>query len=209
MALASARRFFLTCVPPMPQLVVLLDGVELQRRTLPPGRTRLGRRTGNEIVIDDPTVSGEHAVLTVENGQLWLEDLHSSNGSYINGRAVRRERIEAADQVELGRVRLRFEALPGETGAGPAPAGRAWLQVTRGPAAGRRLPLDKPRVSIGHPGLGSAVLELDAEGGHCLRALGGARPSLNGQPLGETPPRLRHGDEIELAGSGLRYERGA
>lgn len=184
----------------MLQLVILIDGAEVLRRPLAEGRYRLGRGPHNPIVIDDPTVSLDHAALRVEAGQLWLEDLQSSNGSLVNGRAVRCQRLDPADQVQLGRAVLRFEAAP-------APAAPAWLQVTHGPAAGRRLALDKPQVAIGHPGLGRAALEAGPDGRHRLRPQGGEAPRLNGLPLEGLSPPLRHGDEIELAGSRLRYER--
>ncbi|WP_413857626.1 FHA domain-containing protein [Candidatus Aalborgicola defluviihabitans] len=51
-------------------------------------KTTLGRRPYNDIVIDNLAVSGEHAVLQMTGGEVFLEDLNSTNGTYLNGKAV-------------------------------------------------------------------------------------------------------------------------
>jgi hypothetical protein len=72
--------------------------------------TPLGRDVNNAIVIDDPFASAEHAVLTYRGRSWFLEDLGSTNGSYINGDRV--EGVSAlgfGDEVQIGQVRMRLE----------------------------------------------------------------------------------------------------
>ena len=72
--------------------------------------TTIGRDVNNTIVLDDVFVSGEHAVLTFRGRGWFLEDLGSTNGSYLNGEPV--TAIEAAsigDEITIGGVRLRLE----------------------------------------------------------------------------------------------------
>lgn len=85
------------------------------------GRAVLGAQTGAIIgrdpsgsshVIVDPSVSREHARLSVEGGELCVEDLGSTNATYINGRRLdsgERARVTDGDELELGSVRLRVE----------------------------------------------------------------------------------------------------
>jgi FHA domain len=72
--------------------------------------TSLGRDVNNSIVVDDPFASAEHAILTFRGRGWYVEDLESTNGTYVNG-----TRIEAVapltfgDEVQIGQVRLRLE----------------------------------------------------------------------------------------------------
>ena len=72
--------------------------------------TPLGRDVNNAIVIDDPFASAEHAVLTYRGRSWYLEDLGSTNGSYVNGQPV--EGVAAlgyGDELQIGQVRFRLE----------------------------------------------------------------------------------------------------
>lgn len=72
--------------------------------------TALGRDVNNAIVIDDPFASAEHAVLTYRGRSWYLEDLGSTNGSYVNGRKVEGVApVGFGDEVQIGQVRMRLE----------------------------------------------------------------------------------------------------
>jgi hypothetical protein len=70
----------------------------------------LGRDPGNEIVVNDEAVSARHAMVTFSDGDWWVEDAGSTNGTIVNGTKIwQRERIHFGDELELGRVALRLE----------------------------------------------------------------------------------------------------
>lgn len=72
--------------------------------------TTLGRDVNNAIVVDDPFVSGEHAVLTYRGRNWYVEDLASTNGTFVNGSAVEGVApIAFGSELQLGEVRLRLD----------------------------------------------------------------------------------------------------
>jgi hypothetical protein len=72
--------------------------------------TPIGRDVNNAIVVEDPFASAEHAVLTFRGRSWYLEDLGSTNGTYINGRPVAGVApIGFGDELQIGEVRMRLE----------------------------------------------------------------------------------------------------
>ncbi len=72
--------------------------------------TTLGRDVNNAIVVEDPFASADHAVLTYRGRSWYVEDLGSTNGTFINGRAVASVApLGFGDEVSIGQVRLRLE----------------------------------------------------------------------------------------------------
>ncbi|HKZ86573.1 MAG TPA: FHA domain-containing protein [Anaerolineae bacterium] len=63
----------------------------------------LGREAGNDIIINDPQISRHHARLTLQGGSYVLEDLGSTNGSFVNGRRITGPTaLSPGDMVGLG-----------------------------------------------------------------------------------------------------------
>jgi hypothetical protein len=95
----SARR-----LPPIQ--VSLADGS--QRRFSTP-EVVIGRDLACEMLLDDPTVSNRHARLSYHHGQWWLEDLHSTNGTFLNGEAVASPLVVTSGDIVLcGQVELQL-----------------------------------------------------------------------------------------------------
>jgi hypothetical protein len=74
------------------------------------GRTRLGRDSDNHVVLDDERVSLHHALITVRDGVYWLEDLGSTNGTFVGDdkRVMAAHPLVDGEQVRLGGVELVF-----------------------------------------------------------------------------------------------------
>lgn len=66
----------------------------------------IGRRSDNDVSIPNLSISGSHAKICLEDGQAFLEDLSSTNGSYVNGEVVKRRTIQSGDDIILGKIRL-------------------------------------------------------------------------------------------------------
>ncbi len=92
----------------MGKLVVSLDGVVIKEVQLTKDKTSLGRRPYNDIVIDNLAVSGEHAVLQMIGNDVFIEDLNSTNGTYINGKAVKKQLLQHNDTVEIGKYKIKY-----------------------------------------------------------------------------------------------------
>ena len=105
----------------MPKMVVSIDGVVIKEVQLVKERTTLGRRPYNDLVIDNLAISGEHAAFVLDGGLTWVEDLNSTNGTYVNGKAVRRQALNHGDLVELGKYQIRYLGEAGAASAAPAP----------------------------------------------------------------------------------------
>jgi len=215
----------------MGKLVVSLDNVVIKEFQIAKERTTLGRRPYNDIVIDNLAVSGEHAVLTAAGQEVFIEDLNSTNGTYINGKAVKKQLLSNNDVVEVGKYRIKFLAdeaedyektmilrpgafgrTPGTTGGLPlpgaaAPTGPASIKVLNGGAAGREVMLSKVVTTVGKPGVQVASVT-KRPGGYVLAHVEGSRrPQVNGQPVGEEAVPLKHGDVIDLAGTQMQFQQ--
>ena len=212
----------------MGKLVVSLDNVVIKEFQITKERTTLGRRPYNDIVIDNLAVSGEHAVLTAAQNDVFIEDLNSTNGTYINGKAVKKQLLSNNDVVEVGKYRIKFLAedaedyektmilrpgafgrAPGTIGmpppAVPVAMGPASIKVLNGGAAGREVLLTKVVTTVGKPGVQVASVT-KRPGGYVLSHVEGSRrPSVNGQPVGEESISLKHGDIIDLAGTQMQF----
>lgn len=72
--------------------------------------TSLGRDAGNDVVLNDEAASAKHAVVSFSDGEWWIEDAGSTNGTVVNGTKIwQRERLHYGDEVQVGRIGLRLE----------------------------------------------------------------------------------------------------
>ncbi|MBL0087283.1 MAG: FHA domain-containing protein [Ideonella sp.] len=222
----------------MGKLVVSLDGVVIKEVQITKDKTTLGRRPYNDIVIDNLAVSGEHAVLQMVGQDVFIEDLNSTNGTYINGKAVKKQLLAHNDTVEIGKYKIKYLVeeggdyektmimRPGSmAGFGPDPArppsafaanpmggGQstlpATIRVLSGAAAGREVVLTKVVTTIGKPGVQVASITKRPMGYVIAHVEGAARPSVNGTSLVGDTAPLRNGDLIELAGTQMQFVQG-
>ena len=71
--------------------------------------TSVGRKAHNSIVLDDDFVSSEHSLISWRDGSIWLEDVASTNGTFLNNAEVTRPvAVSEGDIVGIGRVRLKW-----------------------------------------------------------------------------------------------------
>src|SRR5215212_3893080 len=77
---------------------------------LKPGTNFLGRGFANDFKIDDPSVSGSHCQIVVDQGNVLLKDLGSTNGTYINRAQINEAALQPGQTIHLGRVELMYDA---------------------------------------------------------------------------------------------------
>ena len=214
----------------MPRITVMMDGIVHNEVTLTKERTTIGRRPYNDVVIENLTVSGEHAVLVMVGNQVTVEDLHSTNGTYIDGKAVKQQVLRHGDVMDMGKFKVKFEAtvedefdktmLYKPRVAAPAPASaiphvpltlpelRGSIKVLSGAAAGREMALTKVVTTVGKPGVSVAAITQRRHNFFVHHVEGSDRLTLNGEVVGEEPVVLKHGDRIMLAGTEMQFLQG-
>jgi pSer/pThr/pTyr-binding forkhead associated (FHA) protein len=211
----------------MPKMIVSIDGVVIKEVQLTKDRTTLGRRPYNDIVIDNLAVSGEHAVIQLAGNDVHLEDLNSTNGTYVNGKAIKKQQLANNDVIEIGKYKIKYvneqqeagfertmvikagsagvAAAPVAAAAPAAAAGNAVIKVLSGAAAGREVPLVKVVTTIGKPGVAVAAITKRPHGFVVAHVEGANKPTLNGAPIGAEPVTLKDGDVLELAGTQMQF----
>jgi pSer/pThr/pTyr-binding forkhead associated (FHA) protein len=138
----------------MAKLILSMDGLVLKEILLSKERITIGRKPHNDIQIDNLAVSGEHAVIVTILADSFLEDLGSTNGTFVNGKTVKKHFLQSNDVIELGKYKLKYisEALPGAAKA----ADFEKTMVLR-PGAMRKPPETHPPAAAAAPGHAAGV----------------------------------------------------
>lgn len=92
----------------MAKLIVTMNGSVVGNFFIEKPRVTIGRRSGNDIQLDDPGVSKEHAVIQTVGNDHIFEDLGSTNGSAINGSRITRHILQNGDVIELDGYQLKY-----------------------------------------------------------------------------------------------------
>jgi pSer/pThr/pTyr-binding forkhead associated (FHA) protein len=94
----------------MAKLVLSMETTMLKEIPLSKERTTIGRKPHNDIQIDNLAISGEHAVVMTILNDSFLEDLGSTNGTFVNGQSVKKHFLQNGDTIELGKYKLKYVA---------------------------------------------------------------------------------------------------
>ncbi len=99
----------------MAKLVLSHDGVITREFPLEQDVLTIGRKSSNDIQIDDISVSGTHARVLVEQNfymeslkDIYIEDVNSTNGSYVNGNKIKKHMLRHGDIIQIGRHDFKF-----------------------------------------------------------------------------------------------------
>ena len=202
----------------MTKLVISLNGMNVRDFTLTGERITIGRNSTNDIPLNEPVVSGEHAAILLRPKPT-ITDLNSTNGTRLNGQPVSKSPLHHNDVIKIGSHELRFvdEAvqdfaatmiLSGETSDKARHEAQAGLKILNGPRAGEVMRLEKQRTTLGKPGLQVAVI-LRSSIGYELLPISLADQvvdtRVNGELLDAEPRLLCDGDEIAIADARLTF----
>ena len=92
----------------MARLILSLDGQVMAEYNMNKERYTIGRLSDNDIRIDNPAVSGHHSLIINILNDSFLEDLNSTNGTYVNGKLIKKHALQHGDVVTVGHHQLRF-----------------------------------------------------------------------------------------------------
>jgi pSer/pThr/pTyr-binding forkhead associated (FHA) protein len=92
----------------MARLILTLDGTVLAEYNMNKERYTIGRLPDNDIRIDNPAVSGHHSLIINILNDSFLEDLNSTNGTYVNGKLIKKHALQHGDVITAGHHQLRF-----------------------------------------------------------------------------------------------------
>ncbi len=93
----------------MARLILSLDSQVLAEYNMSKERYTIGRLPDNDVRIDNPAVSGHHSLIINILNDSFLEDLNSTNGTYVNGKLIKKHALQNGDVITIGHHQLRFE----------------------------------------------------------------------------------------------------
>ena len=195
----------------MAKIILAMENVVLREIVLAKERITIGRGPQNDIVIDDRAISAEHAVIVAVDGDSFLEDLNSTNGTQINGQPVKKHFLQTGDVVELAQFQLRYHAKNDEYSCGErfhtslkAPAVPV-IEILNGTNMGKTIALTKALTTIGQPGHQVAVITRNTQNYYIAHVEGNVYPLVNGFSIGSAVRLMVPGDSIDLSGMQLRF----
>ncbi|KRB83922.1 FHA domain-containing protein [Noviherbaspirillum sp. Root189] len=199
----------------MPRIILSLGKKILWELTLVQQRTTIGRAPHNDVVIDHPAISAEHAMIGIGQDGAFLEDLNSTNGTQINGQPIRKHFLQDRDVVNLAKYQIRYLAEDDSVQPDENLSQNITNRLNDGPIAKveilhdqfrkKEIPLIKPLTTIGLPGAYVVVIKHDVAGYMVSRMEGSQAPSINGRQLGPKPEILKHGDLINVSSIEMRF----
>lgn len=208
----------------MGKLVIKFQGKSVCEVNLKLGDTRIGRKPGCDIVLEDKGVSSEHALIKTVGMKSTIQDLGSTNGTYVENQQVKQHELRNGETITIGghslsyRDTTNFDApafgqRPPGPAVPPAPQARktavlapfAQLLGVEGLEKGRRVPLIKDEVVLDNPGKNPARISRTS-GGYSLEAsVGAGEPRFNDKPVPPGGQLLKNGDIIEVAGTKYQF----
>jgi pSer/pThr/pTyr-binding forkhead associated (FHA) protein len=212
-----------------------LDGAVIREFPIDKDSISIGRKHGNDIQLNDLTVSGRHAMIVTMGEHTYVDDLGSTNGTLINGARVAKTLVKHGDVIQVGNYQFTYyddeetEYEPTmfiqaevedtqiiDTNA-PAPASApkgerlAGVRILNGPMAKKVLELRKPFNTIGFNGIKMAIIARNANN-YTIAALKSNKlrrsndvAMINGKPITMEATVLKEHDIIELAGTQMEF----
>jgi pSer/pThr/pTyr-binding forkhead associated (FHA) protein len=202
-------------------LVLTLNQSVLGDFSLDKERLLIGRKPENDIQVDNLAVSGQHAAIITILNDSFLEDLDSTNGTFVNGKLVKKHALKHGDVITIGKHELKYvndeattddqdfektmiirPGMASHAADGDMPLGK--IQVLSGPGAGKELELKKALITLGRPGVQVAVITRRPQG-YFITHVEGKHPLVNGDTIGAQAHALKDHDVVELAGVKMEF----
>ena len=215
------------------KLIMTLDGAIIREYPLGKSSISIGRRHGNDIQLNDMTVSGRHTMLTTVDNDTFVEDLGSTNGTLVNGNFINKLLLMHGDIIQVGahqftyfseenadyeptmfvkaeidETRMISTGNDNQIDVKGMPLGAA--KMLNGPCANVVMEMRKPVNSIGYKGKALATINRKMDGYTIERKESGDHsgdsiPLHNGNPIGDAVIQLAEHDIIEIAGFQMQF----
>lgn len=218
----------------MAKLIMTLDGAILREHIIDKDSISIGRKHGNDIQLNDLTVSGRHSLITVMGGNTYVDDLGSTNGTLLNGTRIAKSVLKHGDIIQVGNYQFSFfeddqaeyeptmflraeiedtqimqTNPPKASDAKGEPL--AAVKILNGPMKGKVLELRKPFNTLGFNGIKMAMIARTMNGytistiqNNKLRRANDT-PNINGKLMETNTQALQNHDKIELAGTQMDF----
>ena len=186
----------------MAKIVLRFGDQVLKEYELGASALKIGRLPDNTVVIDNPAVSSHHARIIHDGGKFVIEDLKSTNGTYINEQRVHRQVLEHGDTVLVGKHKLVYDATDGEAvgdgaagaeaepeGAQKLEGGTVFLDTKQQRALLAKMGIDLGTVASGPPTAGSPTIHEPGASAAAAPPLASASASPSA-PAAKAAPRV-------------------
>lgn len=216
------------------KLIMTLDGAVVREYPIDKESISIGRKHGNDIQLNDLTVSGRHALIVTMGEHVYVDDLGSTNGTLLNGARITKTLLKQNDVIQVGNYQLTYfddedqeyeptmflqaeiedtqvmdTRVPAQSGMkGEKLAG---VKILNGPLAKKILELRKPFNTIGFNGIKMAMIARNTNN-YTISSLRSNKlrrasdtPMINGKQLTTEAITLKDQDVIELAGTQMKF----
>jgi hypothetical protein len=203
----------------MARLIITHQGTVIKEYELSKEKITVGRKPSNDIVLDDPTVSGLHAAF-LHMQYTYIEDMNSTNGIKMNGKKVSKRQLSHGDLVQIGQHEFKFIddsvqdfestviiSPPVQENVEKKKIVKASAVVVKGSKKGQAIALNKPYTKLGSA-TQVAVIARRGTSYYLMPMSGGTpgdSPKLNGKQIGAESMLLNNGDVIEVASTELKF----
>lgn len=217
----------------MAKLILTKNGIIKQEYVLASESMSIGRKSSNDIQLNDLTVSGRHSLITTLRDHTYIEDLGSTNGTILNGKRIIKALLQQCDIIQIGthiftyyaeensayEPTMFIQAEFDETKIiDSQPAGLnikgeplAAIKILDGPLATKVLELRKPFTTLGFDGKKLAMISRTVTG-YSITSLNDMRfihaadsPVLNGNRVENEAIKLKDHDIIEIAATKTEF----
>jgi pSer/pThr/pTyr-binding forkhead associated (FHA) protein len=206
----------------MSKLILSFNGDFIKEFKLDKETLSIGRKPANDIHIDNLAVSGNHAKIFTILNESFIEDLDSTNGTYVDGNRISKHALNNGENIVIGTHGLKYvnEGTDSEevdfeqtmvihpdtdtSNNGPGPAK---LQLMSGVNSGKELQLTKILTTLGRPGVQVAAITRRPKGYFLIIVDAGESnkmPLVNGEQINRQHP-LSDGDIIQVAGIDMGF----
>lgn len=218
----------------MAKLIMTLDGAILREYLIDKDSISIGRKHGNDIQLNDLTVSGRHSLITIMGDNIYVDDLGSTNGTLLNGARVAKSLLKHGDLIQVGNYQFTYfhddqeeyeptmflraeiedtqimQSTPPKTSDVKGEP-LAAVKILNGPLNGKVLELRKPFNTLGFNGIKMAMIARTINGytisiihSNKLRRANDV-PTINGKILEADTQSLHSNDVVELAGTQMQF----